>query len=323
MDPQKYIGNSGGVAMSIVSTLAYSEVFSHPLTLVEICERSPYASCYEPVIRQALDELVACGLVQESRGYYFPGAAEAVVNARIEANLLAEKRMRAARFYSSIISRFPYVRSVMISGSLSKGVMEPDDDIDFFIVTKTGRIWITRMLLTLFKRVFLMNSHRNFCINYFIDNSHLQIPDQNLFTATEVGTLLPMYNRDLYLEFLAVNGWYRDYYPNLPVSGFKPATPSRVVGRLIERAIPGRLADLLDDFCLGITQKFLARKYHNLKPERFKKDLETTKSVSKHHPNQQQIRILGRHREILDELEMRMKATVEGSGNSVVHERIA
>ncbi|HBB93540.1 MAG TPA: hypothetical protein DC042_17905 [Bacteroidales bacterium] len=323
MNPQMYIGNQRLLEKSILSTLAYSEVFRYPLTFPEICERNPYPSCLKSVMQSVVDDLVARGLVHENRGFYFLGSDTAVVDNRLEANKLAGVRMRQARFFSSLIAGFPFVRAVMISGSLSKGVMEPDDDIDYFIVTATGRLWITRVMLTLFKRIFLLNSHRNFCLNYFISIDNLHIPEHNVFTATEVGSLLPMQNRELYLEFLSANDWYHEYYPNMsPQPGTKGSTP-RLAARLIEVFLPGPIANILDDFCLKITRNFLARKYHNLKPERFEKDLETTKAVSKHHPNQQQQRILDRYRDILEELERSMRDEFPESEGTAPYERIA
>ena len=323
MDEHKYIGGRRRVEGSILSTLAYSGVFDYPLTFQEICERSPYPSCIEQVMKSAVDNLVGCGLVNENGGFYFLGNDGSVVSRRLEANARAAARMRPARFFSSLIARFPYVRAVMISGSMSKGVMDPDDDIDFFIVTEPDRLWITRVLLTLFKRVFLLNSHRNFCLNYFISSDKLLIPERNIFTASEIGSLLPMFNRDVYLDFMKVNDWYKDFYPNVPLRESAGTDIRRYAGSMLEHIVSGRFAGYLDDFCLSITRNFLSRKYHTLQPERFETDLETTKSVSKHHPNQQQLKILGRYREILAELQEKMNNVWPESGNTDVYERIA
>jgi hypothetical protein len=302
-----HIGQPHGLEAAILSALAYFEIFSHPLTLPEIGYYNQMSGSSPDEVAVALNALVERGLVHEKRGYYYLDDDGSIVENRISANLLAQKRMKAAWFYSSLIWRFPFVRAVFISGSLSKGVMNEDDDIDFFIVTAPGRLWITRVMLTVFKRVFLLNSHRNFCLNYFVDDEHLAIPDRDVFTASEIGLILPMYNRDLYLKFLKENEWYRSFYPNMPVVETVKENHGRYAGKLIERLIDGRMGDRIDDYCLELTRGFLARKYHDLNYERFRIDLESTKSVSKHHPDSQKFMVLSRYQEILANLQIRIQ----------------
>jgi len=316
VDNKYYTDNHKGLAKSILETLAYFDVFSHPLTLQEIRDFNQTPGCTLSMVESALIDLVAEGWVHESRGCFFLSQDETVVDSRKSANLLAQKRMQAAWFFSSLISRFPFVRAVFISGSLSKGVMDAGDDIDFFIVTVPGRLWITRVMLTLFKRIFLLNSHRNFCLNYFIDAEHLSIPDRNIFTATEIGLILPMYNRELYHKFLDVNSWYRSFYPNMPTVETVRDNPVRYLGSVIEKLLANRTGDRLDDYCLQVTRRFLAHKYQDMKPEWFQSDLETTKSVSKHHPHRQQFRVLDQYQETIGILENQLESTKDESGLS-------
>jgi hypothetical protein len=260
-----------------------------------------------------LQDLMDRGLVRGNRGYYFVNGDESVINHRLQANALAQKRMRAARFYSALIAHFPFVRAVLISGSLSKGVMTRDADIDFFIITEPGRLWITRMLLTLFKRFFLLNSHRNFCLNYFIDSDHLAIPDRNIFTATEIGLILPVYNPVLYQDFLQANDWIRCFYPNLEAEGGVGEIPDKPLSHLIERLMSGQPGDRLDDFCMRLTRRFVENKYRHLAPEQLQTDLEASKGVSRHHPESQEYRILRHYRQTSARLAERLSESLNRS----------
>jgi len=76
---------------------------------------------------------------------------------------------------------------------------------------------VCRAFLTLYKKLVLGNSHRNFCLNYFIDSNNLEIPDKNIFTATEVAFLIPMYNYTLYENFICMNNWFRREFPNFKI----------------------------------------------------------------------------------------------------------
>ena len=44
---------------------------------------------------------------------------------------------------------------------------------------------------------------KNFCINYFVDSENLEIQEKNIFTATELVTLLPTFGREMYENLYA------------------------------------------------------------------------------------------------------------------------
>ncbi len=93
--------------------------------------------------------------------------------------------------------------------------MDERSDLDFFIITAPNRLWIARTLLVLYKRVFLANSHKHFCVNYFIDEKHLEIEEKNLFTATELATVIPLYGSKQYENLQGVNSWLARILPQL------------------------------------------------------------------------------------------------------------
>jgi hypothetical protein len=213
---------------------------------------------------------------------------------RMAGNQLYETRLKTAYRYSRLIGSFPYVRGVFLSGSISKGYMEPDADIDYFIVTKPGRLWIARTLLIFFKKTVLLNSRRNFCVNYFIDTDHLTIPDRNIFTATEAAFLIPAFNPELYMAFVKANPWQQEYFPNFPVRDVSHCAPGRVRGLkwLYETLMPGRLADRLDTWCMKRTMRRWKNKFAHFGEEKLNLALASEKNVSKHHPRDFRNRVL-------------------------------
>ena len=94
--------------------------------------------------------------------------APAKAKAPVKAKVLVKAKAKA-RF----ISKFPFVAAVGVSGSLSKGYYDSDSDIDFFIITQHNRLWICRTLLMVYKKIFLLNSRKYFCPNYFISSEQL------------------------------------------------------------------------------------------------------------------------------------------------------
>ena len=81
-------------------------------------------------------------------------------------------------------------------------------DVDYFIITKNNRLWLCRANC---EKIFLFNSRKFFCVNFFLGSS-LLIDENNIFTATEIFTLQPVFNKELYCKLIEINSWVEDYY---------------------------------------------------------------------------------------------------------------
>ncbi|MEZ4788612.1 MAG: hypothetical protein R2811_01205 [Flavobacteriales bacterium] len=292
------------VGSAVMRVLAYFDVFAHPLRTDEILRFLPQLAADPSCITSALLVLEAQGLVHRSGVYW----ALADVEVRAEQRLVCERRARSrmpkAALMSRRIARFPFVRAVFISGSLSKGVLAADGDIDFFVVTTPGRLWVARTLLMLYKKIFLLNSRRDFCVNYFLDSEHLTVEDRNRYTATEVVTLIPMYGNGTTEAFFARNAWAFGMYPNMP----RPASREVSIGRgrlkrRLERSMSGRLGALLDRSAMRITWRFWKHKFAHLDARTFELAFRTRTYVSKHHPRNFQDRVLSGYEARLAKLE--------------------
>jgi hypothetical protein len=201
------------------------------------------------------------------------------------------------------IGAFPYIRGVFISGSLSKHCMSADSDIDFFIVTEPGRLWLARTLLVFFKKIFLFNSHKYFCVNYFVDAAHLEIEEKNLFTATETVTLLPMYGREQYESFVLANTWAHDFLPHSPQRPNDGTPPQRrgFFKKTAEYLFNGWLGGWLDEQAMRLTVGHWRRKFRHFDDDTFDGAFKSRRHVSKHHP-------LYFQRSVLEQFERRLGA---------------
>jgi len=300
----------------IIQALLYFDIFSYPLRLDEIKRFTRFGITDDSEFRSQVFELLNAGLIQ-SRGEFFGIAlTESKIQQRMNGNKSALKLMHTAKRFSKLISRFPYVQCVCISGSLSKGYVDELGDIDYFIITKPGRLWIARTLLIAFKKLFLLNSRKYFCVNYFIDTDHLEIPDKNIFTATEVQTLLPMYQEHWFNAFLEANRWSIDHLPNQQrnANPSKVKTSSYPIKTLIERALNNKLGDRLDSWFMALTMKRWQRKFAHFTPEYFDHALRTRKYVSKHHPQNFQKRVLDTLAQKVKEFELQHGTNLTSNG---------
>lgn len=279
---------------SIIRTLAYYDIFSYPLTVKEIYDNLGVNHTSPEEITKELENLSANEFVYRKGQFYLLCNNDKYILRREKGNELAIKRLQTARRVSGFISRFPFIRGIMLSGSLSKGFMEEDSDIDYFVVTHPNRVWFSRLMLMVFKKIFLFNSKKIFCINYFVDAENLEIQEKNIFTATELVTLLPTYGSDVYEQLFQKNNWVKHFYPNFLKRETKEVLDRKngVLKSLLESVLGKKLGDKIDDFAMSLFEKFNRTKYKDYNPEEFKLAFKSSKKESKHHPKFFQKKVL-------------------------------
>lgn len=287
-----------------MQALVYFDLFRYPLTTPEIIRFSPLVIDHLSEVEQALNELEASFIIFRFGNYWCLRNDHGLVDRRKNGNRHAAEVWEKALKVSRFIHQFPFVRSVNISGSLSKDYFDQTTDFDFFIMTAPGRIWLCRTLLAIYKKIFLLNSRKYFCINYFITADEPDIPDQNRFSATEIITLRNMTGPEHYAFFLKRNQWAFDYFPNADTKG-DPAemVHDSFLKRTLEKLLHGKLGEALDTIGFRITLSFWKRKFRHMREEEFLVNLRSGKKVSKHHPQGFQFKVMKAFRERCTELE--------------------
>ena len=145
--------------------------------------------------------------------YYLKTNNPEFIEKRIKGNEMANNVMPKAKKMANKIAQFPFVRGVSFSGAFSKGYFDEDGDVDFFIITAKNRLWIARTFLILYKKIFLLNSKKYFCVNYFISEKDLDVAEKNKFTAMEVATLIPTHGKKVFERFFFENQCVYNYFP--------------------------------------------------------------------------------------------------------------
>jgi predicted nucleotidyltransferase len=247
----------------ILRTMLYFDIFDYPLSSTEVFRFLGTNSLTEDKVVASLEELATRKIVHKFDEFYSVQPAEGNISRRVKGNAEAIRYLTIARRKAQLISKFPFVRAVLASGSLAKGYMDHNSDIDFFIVTAPGRLWIARTLLVLYKRIFLLNSHKYFCVNYFVDEDHLEIEDKNLFTATELATVIPLYGGKIYSQLLRKNSWIRERFPNFterPTMNV-PDTSTRGLKKILEAIINFIFVNQIEAYCQAVTMNRWRRLY--------------------------------------------------------------
>ena len=292
------------IANELIRILLYFDVFSYPLTRRELISYIGTKPRDRLQVSNILDDLEKSGVIGHFAGLFFIGKDRLKVNRRIKGNSMAATRLKTARKYSRIISYFPFVRGIFISGSLSKGFASEKDDIDYFIITRPGRLWITRTFLILFKKIFLFNSYRNFCINFLVDEDHLFIKEHNRYTATEIVFLVPVFNKAMYEKLLIKNSWVKKYYPDFRQKHDFCLENNPVSKKWMEKILSYSLGDYLELQFFRRSRSYIRKKYSYMDEDCFARSFSLLGYELRFFPGGQQQRILKMYREKVEEFKL-------------------
>lgn len=146
------------------------------------------------------------------------------------------------KLYIKLLSLFPQIKLVGLSGTLSMMNAKKEDDIDLFIITAKNRLFTGRFIAVFLAELlglrrrrsnlrFMPALNRNcsgsgfhvsrytdkVCLNLFFDEKNLQVPQfkQSEYVAHEVLQMKPIINKDfVYERFLEANKWVFRLFPN-------------------------------------------------------------------------------------------------------------
>jgi len=290
---------------AILRTLLYFDIWNHPLTLDELHTFLPDAVSEPAALLPALQELVCLGLVYDDGQHY----AIRHLRGGTRSSRRSKERRAAimwtmARVVARLIRMFPFVRAVWVSGELSKNIASPHADIDFFIVTEPGRLWIARSMLILFKKLFLLNSKKFFCLNSFVDTRNFELPARNIYQAIEIASLKPLLNERLLHDYFRANAWIWSFFPNFDAASIarsKAITTQSWIQRAVESLFGLFDVDALDDRLMHAMRSVWMKRYPHMDDSTRDRILRSTKKESRAYFGDFEERILEAYRRNLRE----------------------
>jgi hypothetical protein len=211
------------ISISIIRALLYFGIFDYPIKKEELFQYVTINNKIE--VQTALARLIGNGMVDAKDDFIWIDRQPGIVEDRLTGNKRAAKFLRIARRQAWFLSKFPFIKCICVSGSLSKHYMDDHSDIDYFIIAKNNMLWLTKLLMSaIVETLEVLRLEKYFCPNYIITENNLLITDRNVYTAMEIATLIPLYNKQEYERFLAENSWIKHYFPhyrmNLPEKTF-------------------------------------------------------------------------------------------------------
>lgn len=279
---------------AIINALLYFDVFKYPLKREEIFQNLSVKTDIDE-FNVNLNTLIESEDIKQQNGFYFVNSInELYIEKRIKANELAVKKMQMAYKCSKFISKFPFIKAVCISGSLSKNYYDEHSDIDYFVVTTKNRLWICRTIFTIFYKLLPKNKKEFYCINYYVAEHQLHIPDQNHFVASELAYLVPTVNYDTYNDLININKWYSHFLPNYITrnSTHSLSLNKPVITIIIEKICSLNIVNHIDNWLLKKTLEHWRKKFPLMRQQDFDLQYRTRKDVCKRHSFGHQNKVL-------------------------------
>jgi len=211
---------------AIISTVAFFDIFDYPLTLVEI-----YKWLYQPdmkyqlyEISQGLDSEALKNRISTKSGFYFLAGREKIIQTRLERYQIAEKKFKIALRTVWFLHTIAFIKMIAVCNNVGYNNGSKESDIDFFIIVRKGRLWLSRLIITLVTTLLGVRRHNKktvdrVCLSFYISDDHLDLSDIALkpadpYLAYWLATLAPIYNRGIYSTFIKANDWLGSHLPN-------------------------------------------------------------------------------------------------------------
>lgn len=250
---------------SLIKTLSYFDNFDHPLTVQELykflwkADGRDFGELFEN-----LDEENIEGIKKQDSHYYLQGSEDSIRTRQRRVSFMEDKMKIAVRAAKKI-SWIPFLQGVFVCNTLAMGSADKGSDIDFFIVTKPGRIWLVRAIVTFVLSLFrLRRTNRRVedkvCLSFYcssdaLDMSEVSIDQPDIYMIYWLSNLIPLYdNNDIQEKILKSNNWVENYTPNA-LQKYKQSHRWRVenekiksgIKKMLEKFWSGSYGDVVDN----------------------------------------------------------------------------
>ncbi len=216
-DSPKGLWSDLPLTAGIATLVCYAGVFNDVIEVEAMASRLgvPAAGRF----KTALDDLRRQGRVIVRDGYAGLPGLENRLAIKASQAALARRLIESQLGRLRRIAKNPLIQFVGVSGSLAAGNPVRDRnnhlDLDVFLITRHPYLWLYRILRGIRSLFPWREPEPALCINYIMDAAHLQVPNRNFYTATEIRNVIPVSGLTFYRRFLQANSWANYYYPGL------------------------------------------------------------------------------------------------------------
>jgi hypothetical protein len=222
-------GVEGEFSRRIESVLGVAGDFQTGVPLAELAALSPAESSLdESELRNWLEARPGIARLEGDRVFSPNSTAEGLE----DRNARAERYLRAASLLwkRTLAPLIPLTVCVAISGSTAYGGPRAGDDLDFFVVTRRGALWVVLVFAALAGRpslrAWLPTDRPRPCFNYVLEEGAASKDFENsrgFAFAREALSVLVLHGEEYYQRLLGCGKWMKNEIPRL-YSARRPAS---------------------------------------------------------------------------------------------------
>lgn len=187
--------------------IVFFDLFNFPLTFYEI---KKYLEVKEKVndLYQLLENLITRHKIEVKNGFYFLKNREEIVGIRRNRYNYSLRKIKIAKKFARIFALLPFIQTIYLVNSIGAYNLRDNSDIDFFIITKKERIWLSRFFTAglakiLHKRPNKKTKRDKICLSFYLAEDNLDLSKLKL---SDSDPYFDYWERNLYLLVNKKNG---------------------------------------------------------------------------------------------------------------------
>lgn len=173
---------------------------------------------------------------------------------------IVNKYFKKTAKFAPIFQGVPFIRAIILNGSLAQGKIKETSDIDLLMIVQKGRLYTARLFLIILG--FLTGQKRSkdenkphagkFCFNYFMTENYLQIPigrgeEMDKYCAMNYSkSLLISGDTKIFDKFIKANKELFAKYNCDVATSAKVSDNNSTIKRIFERMLGGKFGDWLE-----------------------------------------------------------------------------
>ncbi len=243
---------------AILSTFAFFDMFDYPLSREEVEEYLYKLPLDEHQIEIYLKN--SPNLSYSDGLYCLKGNEEAFFKMQ-ERRFLAKKYWKRIGKFRKIFNIIPFIRLVVVANNLAYDNPTKKSDIDLVVVTKPGRLFIARTLLTFWTHLFGVRRHGEkivgrFCLSFYLTEDNLNLEsiaiEHDVYLAYWLKTLQPVCgDYQTYIDLIDQNRKFLNGFFETPINYQKRHYRAnrgwvRALRRFQEKLLTGKFGNRLE-----------------------------------------------------------------------------
>ena len=216
--------NKIDIKKEILKTIIWFDFFCHPLSSWELFKFLNIKIDYN-IFLVALSELSGEFKIVNINSFWCLAGREDIVEERFKRFNYFKFKIKKAKRFTKLISFLPSIQGVFISNIVGDHNLKKGSDIDFFIITSTGKIWLTRFFCTFVAKILGLRPNRKtkenkICLSFYIDDSNLNLEpylynEKDWYFIYWLAGLELIFSKQEFLnKFWDNNAWLNKYLPN-------------------------------------------------------------------------------------------------------------